>query len=673
MSETQQQKARTAQPVTRRGVLLEFFGSMNLAITILIMIAIASVIGTVLQQNQDYEKYITKFGPFWHEFFITLNLYDVYGAIWFLLLLLFLVITTSVCIYRNTPTMLHDMRNFRLNAQLKSLRNMENAQTRSVTQETQPLAQRISRLLQGNGYKVRQKQHDDRLVIAGMRGKYNRIGYILTHLGIVVICIGAFLDAKFDLTLREWTGSLKIDTGSRFVKDMPSESVLQPGEALSFRGSLPLSEGQKANFALLNIREGSVVQYLPFAIELKDFRVEQYETGAPKSFESDLVIHDKELDEPMEVTIAVNHPLNYRGYNIYQASFGDGGSKLKLKVWPFYDYKLRTLELEGEVFDSRSLSTMHGDLELEFVDFKKFNVFPAPEDDALKRKFVNYGASLVFRVRDNRGVAKEYLNYMSPVEQAGRYFFISGMRPSVAEEYRYIHIPADEKFTPERFMRLHALLNDTERAQAIANRTVSGALQDAPDADRYKSNVVNTMMELLDRFNAGGLDAIDAYVRESRVPDAEKPRMAEAYMKVLNTLMQAIYVEVLRDEGLDVSQGVTAAQEQFYVDALEALRQVYLYGTPFYVQLNDFEHVENSTLQITRSPGQNIVYLGCVMLIAGVFLLLYLTHQRIWAVFYRDENGTQTLLFAGSGNRNLADFRKHYQALTVKLDAVLET
>ena len=76
---------------SRRSVLLDFLGSMNLAITILVVIAIASVIGTVLKQNQDYNDYIIKFGPFWHEYFKTLRLYDVYGSMWFLLLLAFLV------------------------------------------------------------------------------------------------------------------------------------------------------------------------------------------------------------------------------------------------------------------------------------------------------------------------------------------------------------------------------------------------------------------------------------------------------------------------------------------------------------------------------------------------------------------------------------------------------
>ncbi|MGM0679240.1 MAG: cytochrome c biogenesis protein ResB, partial [Pseudomonadota bacterium] len=46
---------------------------MNLAITMLVVIAVASVIGTVLQQNQPYQDYIIKFGPYWHEIFKVLD------------------------------------------------------------------------------------------------------------------------------------------------------------------------------------------------------------------------------------------------------------------------------------------------------------------------------------------------------------------------------------------------------------------------------------------------------------------------------------------------------------------------------------------------------------------------------------------------------------------------
>jgi cytochrome c biogenesis protein len=57
------------------GALLpEFPGSMNLAITLLVAVGIASIVGTVLKQNEAFQNYIVKFGPFWFEVFDTLGL-----------------------------------------------------------------------------------------------------------------------------------------------------------------------------------------------------------------------------------------------------------------------------------------------------------------------------------------------------------------------------------------------------------------------------------------------------------------------------------------------------------------------------------------------------------------------------------------------------------------------
>lgn len=103
-------------------VLLEFLGSMNLAITLLVVVAIASIIGTVLQQNQPYPDYVLKFGPFWFETFDRLGLYDVYGAVWFIAILGFLVLSTSVCLYRQVPGMAREMVRFRTQVRLESLR-----------------------------------------------------------------------------------------------------------------------------------------------------------------------------------------------------------------------------------------------------------------------------------------------------------------------------------------------------------------------------------------------------------------------------------------------------------------------------------------------------------------------------------------------------------------------
>ncbi len=656
--------------VSRRSVLLDFLGSMNLAITILVIIAIASAIGTVLKQNEPYNNYIIKFGPFWHEFFLSLNLYDIYSSGWFLVLLVFLVISTLTCIYRNTPHMLREMRNFRLNSKIKSLKTIEGSKSWAIS-DVDATEKTVARLFEVQGYQVRRKQHDDRTIIAGMRGRYNRLGYIFAHVGIIVLLVGGVMDSTVDIGLRESLGLSKIDNTTEFVKDMPEISQLQPNDLISFRGNISIAEGQTANFTLLRIREGTLVQYLPFAIELKDFRVEHYSSGQPKSFESDLVIIDKDKDAKFEHTISVNYPLQYRGYTIYQASFGDGGSKLKFKVWPFYDFKLRTLDVSGVVRGERVLDTINGEQTMEFIDFKKYNVRPAEEGDPEGKKFVNDGSSVVFKVRNSSGVAREYTNYMSPVIFKGRYVFITGMRNSPSEAYRYLHIPADEKFTVERFMKFHALINNSERAHQIAVQTVDQVLKDAPDSDKYRQNIITTMMELLDKFNYGGYAAIDNHISNQQVDAAQKAKMREAYLKVLNTIMQALYMDVLQAEGVDISKPITEDQQGFYLAALDTLRQIPLYGTPFYAQLTDFTHVESSGLSVAKLPGTNVFYLGSVMSIIGIFLLLYLSQQRLWAVFYKNDEGQDTLLVAGSGNRNVEDFKRHFQQLVDKLSRLV--
>jgi cytochrome c biogenesis protein len=123
----------------------------------------------------------------------------------------------------------------------------------------------------------------------------------------------------------------------------------------AFRGNVMLPEGAAANFVFLRLRDGFVLQELPFAIELKDFQVAYYDTGQPKSFVSQVRIHDREHlgDQPLEATIRVNHPLVYRGYAIYQSDFGDGGSKLELRAWPLTAAGAGTGAAQGEVGSTR--------------------------------------------------------------------------------------------------------------------------------------------------------------------------------------------------------------------------------------------------------------------------------------------------------------------------------
>nr|HQC73178.1 cytochrome c biogenesis protein ResB [Candidatus Competibacteraceae bacterium] len=329
-----------SKPVTRRTlawVLLELLGSMNLAITLLVVVAVASVIGTVLQQNQPYPDYVLKFGPFWFEVFRRLGLYDVYGAGWFIGILAFLILSTSVCIYRQAPLLWRDMTRFRTGVQLRSLHGFhQQAEWHLAGCEPEKVRAELTGLLAARGYRWRLRTGDDHQVLAAMKGRYSRLGYLFTHVAVVVIGIGGLLDGNLWLKLKEWRGELRIETRDLPAGRIPPESRLAPGAVPAFRGNVMLPEGSAANFVFLRMRDGFLLQELPFAIELKDFQVAYYDTGQPKSFISQVLIHDQEQlgEQPLEATIRVNHPLVYRGYAIYQSDFGDGGSRLELRAWP---------------------------------------------------------------------------------------------------------------------------------------------------------------------------------------------------------------------------------------------------------------------------------------------------------------------------------------------------
>ncbi len=81
----------------------ELLSSMRFAIALLTVICIASVIGTVIQQHQPVNNYVNQFGPFWSELFLALKLNAVYSAWWFLLILAYLVTSTTLCLLRHTP------------------------------------------------------------------------------------------------------------------------------------------------------------------------------------------------------------------------------------------------------------------------------------------------------------------------------------------------------------------------------------------------------------------------------------------------------------------------------------------------------------------------------------------------------------------------------------------
>ena len=651
---------RKEQSLGRR--IFVFLGSMDLAITLLLALAIASVIGTVLQQNQPYPDYLLKFGPFWFEFFETVGLYDVYSALWFLAILTLLVVSTSVCVVRHTPGMLRDMWNLRTHVQRKSLQAMKHQSEWLSTLDEAVAIKTLTSELNQQGFRTKITPKDDETLISAMRGGMNRLGYLFTHLAIVVICIGGLMDSNLPLKFAEWRGLLKVEIRDLPVSEVPNISRLAVGDQ-AFRGSIHIPEGRSSSVAFVGMRDGYLVQSLPFTIEVKDFRIEHYATGQPKSFETDLVIVDEGGGEPLIQTIAVNHPLIYKGYAIYQASFSDGGSGLSLNIWPLTtDAGKQLVTLETKVFEQNTMQWVGKTLRLEMTAFRPFNINPAPTDDE-PGKVKNFGPSIEFKLRTETGEAREYQNYMLPVERDGRYYFLSGMRTSPAENFRYLYIPVDEAESVQGFMHFLEKLNDEELLATIAQQMVFETLENVEGNDeQLQQSLQQTLMKLVKMFTKGGFTEINQFI-ETSLPEGERETLGSAYLSMLHEILARVFMHDLSE---NLANHTADEQILFLQDAIDVIGALSNYGSPVYMELTDYEHVQASGLQVTKSPGKPIVYTGCAFLIMGVFLLFYLPQRRFW-VLLKSVGQTTEILLAGMSNRNPREFDKLFLQMVASL------
>ncbi len=198
-------------------VFLRFIGSMNLAITLLVAVALSSIIGTLLKQNEPYQNYIIKFGPFWHEVYQSLGLYDVYSSAWFIAILSFLVVSTSICVSQNAPGILRSLQHFRERITAQSLRTMKQHDEWDSQVDIDQAFDGLSYYFKKAGYRLRVHKKEHSYTLAVMNGASNRIGYLLTHIAIVVICVGGLIDGNLPLKVKAMTGQLRIEKNNDAV------------------------------------------------------------------------------------------------------------------------------------------------------------------------------------------------------------------------------------------------------------------------------------------------------------------------------------------------------------------------------------------------------------------------------------------------------------------------
>ena len=679
---------------------VELLSSMRFAIALLTVICIASVIGTVIKQHEPAVNYTNQFGPFWAELFLALKLNAVYSAWWFLLILAFLVISTSLCVARHTPKYLADIRNFKENIREGSLKAFHHKAEGQLVQAPEAEARRIGQMLAGGGWKVKLQERDTPTgkgwMVAAKAGSANKIGYIAAHSAIVLICLGGLFDGDLFVRALTWVGGKTVYSGGGMVSEVKPEHRLPPSNP-TFRGNLVVSEGTVSSTAILSQSDGVLLQELPFAVELKKFTVDYYPTGMPKLFASDIVIHDLETGATQDARVEVNHPASYKGVQIYQSSFDDGGSQVKLKALPI-NGAVKPFEIEGAIGGSSQITNGDQQLTLEYTALRVINVenlsgdergpvdvrkvdlrqavterLGAADKTVSQRQMRNVGPSITYKLRDAAGQAHEFHNYMLPVDMGdgGGAVFLLGTRDSTAEPFRYLRVPADEDSSMEGFLRLRTALADPAQREQAVRRYVVKAVD--PQRPELAEQLAVSASRALDLFAGtelpggkavGGLQAISDFM-EAAVPERERERAAEVLLRILNGTLFELNSLARETQG-KAPLGEGEATGRFMTQAVLALSDVHLYPAPVSFQLEDFKHVQASVFQVARAPGKNVVYLGCLLLILGIFAMLYVRDRRLWVWLAPDNTGAKATM-ALSTNRKTLDADREFEQLRHKL------
>jgi cytochrome c biogenesis protein len=317
--------------------LLDFFASVRLTVVVLLTLAVTSIIGTVIPQNEAPADYVQAFGPRGYRFLEALDLVDMYHAWWFQLLLLLLVVNIVVCSVerlRATWSVIFTREpRYRLDRFRKSgIQSEFNAEA-----APDGIRQAVQTIL-GKGFKrrVTLPPESGLEAVCAERWRLSRLGVYIVHLSVVLLVAGAMIGGLF-----------------------------------GFEGYVNIPEGEATDTVML--RDGSGSRQLPFTIRCNDFSLSVYPGGAPKEYRSSLsLLRDGRVIEEKE--IIVNDPLRFEGINIFQSSYGKlpppmpaagEGPPERLAVHILSRHSGRSYHQEGAIGDRLDLPEGLGTLRLD--------------------------------------------------------------------------------------------------------------------------------------------------------------------------------------------------------------------------------------------------------------------------------------------------------------------
>ena len=297
--------------------LIGIVADLRLAIILLLVIAVLSIAGTVIEQGesltfyqQNYPESPALYGFLSWKIILAWGLNHVYSTWWYLSLLVLFGSSLTACTFTRQLPALKAARKWKYYQKPRQFEKL----ALSAELETGSIKTLIP-LLERQNYRVFQQDN----AIYARKGIIGRIGPIIVHAGMLIVLAG---------------GIWGIFTGF-FAQEM-----IASGDTFQIKNII-----ESGPFATAQIPKN-------WSLKVNRFWIDYTEDGAIDQFYSDLsVISDKSNgmaslrnEELKRETIYVNKPLRYDGVTVYQTNWAIAAVQVQLNNSPIFQLPMAKLD-----------------------------------------------------------------------------------------------------------------------------------------------------------------------------------------------------------------------------------------------------------------------------------------------------------------------------------------
>ena len=276
--------------------LWDFFCSLKLSISLLIGLAVTSIVGTVLPQGTISPEYLAAIGGqegARFKFYNALGFFDMYHSWWYILLLYLLTVNLIACSIKRLPRVWKIISEPTLVMDDAFEKSLSLSHDVKMPGAPAVLRDKLNEFLSKEFAKPVITEDKGEFHLFAQKNPWCRLGVYVVHTSIVVIFIGALLGSFF-----------------------------------GYKGYIQIPEGMWVD--TVYTRSDKPIK-LDFGLKLEKFSVTFYDTGAPKEFKSMLTVLENGQPVPglTNRPTIVNDPLTYKGITFYQSSYGpaeEGGT-----------------------------------------------------------------------------------------------------------------------------------------------------------------------------------------------------------------------------------------------------------------------------------------------------------------------------------------------------------